>query len=427
MGPSEIAQLIILLVLLALSAFFSSAETALTTVNKIRLRTLSEAGNKKADRVLRVTENQGKMLSAILIGNNIVNISASSLATTLAIRIFGSMGAGIATGILTLLILIFGEISPKTMATIKAEKMSLAIAGIIDFLMKFLTPVIFIINKLAEGFLFLLGVRPGDQMSAMTEEEIRTIVDVGQETGVIEDEERDMIHNLFDFGDAEAKEIMIPRIDMVAIQADAPAEEVLEIFRKEKFTRIPVYEDTTDNIIGILNIKDLLIQDHDADFSIRDIMRKPYYTYEHKNTADLFMEMRHNSISLAIVLDEYGSTAGIVTLEDLLEEIVGEIRDEYDTDEVDSIKKLNDREFIVQGLANLDDVSDALNVSFNSDDYDTMGGYCLELLNHLPEKNEIILTDDNIMLRIDKMDNNRIEQIYIRLPEKQEETIPESN
>ena len=427
MGPSEIAQLIILLVLLALSAFFSSAETALTTVNKIRLRTLSEAGNKKADRVLRVTENQGKMLSAILIGNNIVNISASSLATTLAIRIFGSMGAGIATGILTLLILIFGEISPKTMATIKAEKMSLAIAGIIDFLMKVLTPVIFIINKLAEGFLFLLGVRPGDQMSAMTEEEIRTIVDVGQETGVIEDEERDMIHNLFDFGDAEAKEIMIPRIDMVAIQADAPAEEVLEIFRKEKFTRIPVYEDTTDNIIGILNIKDLLIQDHDADFSIRDIMRKPYYTYEHKNTADLFMEMRHNSISLAIVLDEYGSTAGIVTLEDLLEEIVGEIRDEYDTDEVDSIKKLNDREFIVQGLANLDDVSDALNVSFNSDDYDTMGGYCLELLNHLPEKNEIILTDDNIMLRIDKMDNNRIEQIYIRLPEKQEETIPESN
>lgn len=427
MGPSEIAQLIILLVLLALSAFFSSAETALTTVNKIRLRTLSEAGNKKADRVLRVTENQGKMLSAILIGNNIVNISTSSLATTLAIRIFGSMGAGIATGILTLLILIFGEISPKTMATIKAEKMSLAIAGIIDFLMKVLTPAIFIINKLAEGFLFLLGVRPGDQMSAMTEEEIRTIVDVGQETGVIEDEERDMIHNLFDFGDAEAKEIMIPRIDMVAIQADAPAEEVLEIFRKEKFTRIPVYEDTTDNIIGILNIKDLLIQDHDADFSIRDIMRKPYYTYEHKNTADLFMEMRHNSISLAIVLDEYGSTAGIVTLEDLLEEIVGEIRDEYDTDEVDSIKKLNDREFIVQGLANLDDVSDALNVSFNSDDYDTMGGYCLELLNHLPEKNEIILTDDNIMLRIDKMDNNRIEQIYIRLPEKQEETIPESN
>lgn len=427
MGPSEIAQLIILLVLLALSAFFSSAETALTTVNKIRLRTLSEAGNKKADRVLRVTENQGKMLSAILIGNNIVNISASSLATTLAIRIFGSMGAGIATGILTLLILIFGEISPKTMATIKAEKMSLAIAGIIDFLMKVLTPAIFIINKLAEGFLFLLGVRPGDQMSAMTEEEIRTIVDVGQETGVIEDEERDMIHNLFDFGDAEAKEIMIPRIDMVAIQADAPTEEVLEIFRKEKFTRIPVYEDTTDNIIGILNIKDLLIQDHDADFSIRDIMRKPYYTYEHKNTADLFMEMRHNSISLAIVLDEYGSTAGIVTLEDLLEEIVGEIRDEYDTDEVDSIKKLNDREFIVQGLANLDDVSDALNVSFNSDDYDTMGGYCLELLNHLPEKNEIILTDDNIMLRIDKMDNNRIEQIYIRLPEKQEETIPESN
>lgn len=418
MGPSDIAQLFVLIVLLVLSAFFSSSETALTTSNKIRMRTLAEAGDKRAARVLRVTSDQGKMLSAILIGNNIVNLSASSLATTLAIKIFGSMGAGIATGILTFLILIFGEVSPKTMATIRADKLALGVSGIIEFLMKILTPVIFIINKLSMGFLFLLRVKPDAEAKTMTEEEIRTIVDVGQESGVIENTERDMIHNLFDFGDAEAKEIMVPRIDMTFVQADATYEEVLRIFREDKFTRIPVYEDSTDQIIGILNMKDLLLQDSSEKFSVRNYLREPYFTYEHKNTADLFLEMRKSSISLAIVLDEYGATAGLVTLEDLLEEIVGEIRDEYDTDEVDDITPLNDREFMVLGSANINDVNDALDVKFSSDDYDTLGGFCLGKLNHLPERNEIILTEDNILLRIEKVDKNRIEKIYIKLPEK---------
>lgn len=418
MGPSDIAQLFVLVVLLVLSAFFSSSETALTTANKIRMRTLAEAGDKRAARVLKITDDQGKMLSAILIGNNIVNLSASSLATTLAIKIFGSMGAGIATGILTFLILIFGEVSPKTMATIQADKLALGISGIIDFLMKVLTPIIFIINKLSMGFLFLLGVKPDAASKTMTEEEIRTIVDVGQESGVIENTERDMIHNLFDFGDAEAKEIMIPRIDMTFVQADATYEEVLKIFREDKFTRVPVYEDNTDQIIGILNMKDLLLQDSTEEFSVRNYLREPYFTYEHKNTADLFIEMRKSSISMAIVLDEYGATAGLVTLEDLLEEIVGEIRDEYDTDEVDDITPLNDREFMVLGSASINDVNDALDVHFSSDDYDTIGGFCLGKLNHLPERNEIILTEDNILLRIETVDKNRIEKIYIKLPKE---------
>lgn len=420
MEADDIAKLIILLVLLFLSAFFSSAETALTTVNKIRMRTLSEAGNKRADKVLRVTEDSGKMLSAILIGNNIVNLSASSLATTLATEYFGSAGAGIATGILTFLILIFGEVSPKTMATIYADRLALAIAGLIEMLMIVLTPLIFVINKLSMGFLFLLRVNPKSAERQMTEEELRTIVDVSQETGVIEDEERDMIHNVFDFGDAEAKEIMIPRIDMTFVQADASYEELLEIFRKDMFTRIPVYEDSTDSVIGIINMKDFLLQDNNEDFSIRSMLREPYFTYEHKNTADLFLEMRQSSISIAIVLDEYGDTAGLITLEDLLEEIVGEIRDEYDEDEEDDITPLGSREFYVLGSANLDDVSDALSVQFESDNYDTIGGFCLGLLDHFPEKNEIILTDDNILLRIDRVDNNRIERVYIRLPEQEE-------
>lgn len=381
------------------------------------MRTLSESGNKRADRVLRVTDDSGKMLSAILIGNNIVNLSASSLATSLAIHYLGNVGAGIATGILTFLILIFGEVTPKTLATIKADSIALAIAGIIDVLMKILTPVIFIINKLSMGLLFLLRINPKDGSQQMTEEELRTIVDVGQETGVIENEERNMIHNLFDFGDAEAKEIMVPRIDMTFVQVDATYQEVLDVFRQDMFTRLPVYEDTTDNVIGIINMKDFLLEQDDETFSVRSMLRDPYFTYEHKNTADLFLEMRKSSISLAIVLDEYGVTAGLITLEDLLEEIVGEIRDEYDADEEDDITQISDREFYVLGSANLDDVSDALRYSFESDDYDTIGGYCLGLLGHLPEKNEIIITDDNVLLRIDRMDKNRIERVYIKLPE----------
>ena len=425
MGPSETGQLIAIIILLCLSAFFSSSETALTTVNQIRMRTLADNGDKRAARVLHVTGNPGKMLSAILIGNNIVNLSASSISTSLAIHLFGNTGAGIATGILTFLILIFGEVTPKTMATIKADSMSLTAAAPIGFLMKILTPVIFIINKLSLGLMFLLHVNIKDAQKKMTEEELRTIVDVSQENGVIEHEERDMIHNLFDFGDAEAKEIMVPRIDMTFVQADATYQEVLDIFRQDMFTRLPVYEDSTDNVIGIINMKDFLLQNDTPEFSVRNLLREPYFTYEHKNTADLFLEMRKSSISLAIVLDEYGVTAGLITLEDLLEEIVGEIRDEYDADEEDDITRISDREFYVLGSANLNDVSEELSLHFTSDDYDTIGGYCLGLLDHLPEKNEIILTDNNILLRIDRMEKNRIERIYIRLPEPLEETSSE--
>lgn len=427
MDAGDITQLICLIILLLLSSFFSSAETALTTVNKIRMRTLSESGNKKADRVLRVTDNSAKMLSAILIGNNIVNLSASSLATTLAVKIFGSVGAGIATGILTFLILIFGEVSPKTLATIHADKISLKISGIIEFLMFIFTPLILVINTFSMGFLMLLGVNPNDKDKAITEEELRTIVDVSQETGVIEDEERTMIHKLFDFGDAEAKEVMIPRIDMIFVDVNSTYDEVIEIFKEYKYTRLPVFEESTDRIVGVLNIKDLLLLNNNEDseaeyrenFDIRNLMREAYFTFEHKNTADLFIEMRKSSLSLAIVLDEYGSTAGLITLEDLLEEIVGEIRDEYDSDEIDDITKISEREYLVLASANLEDVSRELELNLISEDYDTVGGYCLEQLDHLPEKNEVIVTEDEVLIRIESVDNNRIEKVYIKLPTKQ--------
>lgn len=400
-----------------LSAFFSSSETALVTVNKIRMKNMAENGDKRAAKVLKVTSDSGKMLSAILIGNNIVNIFASSLATILAIDIFGSIGSGIATGVLTIVILIFGEVTPKTMATIKADSFALAIAGIIDVLMFVLTPIIFIINKMSSGVLFVLHVNPNEADTAMTEDEIRTIVDESQESGAIEDEEREMIHNVFDFGDSLAKEVMIPRIDMTFLQADASFEELIEIYRENKYTRLPVYEDSTDHVIGIINMKDVILIENLEKFSIRDIIREPFFTYEHKNTADLFVEMRKSSIPLAIVLDEYGVTAGMITLEDLLEEIVGEIRDEYDSDEEDAIVKLSEYEYMILGSTNLDDVNDELEVDFESDDYDTIGGYCLQLLDHLPEEKETLFTEDGCVIKIIEVDKNRIERVYIRVPE----------
>ncbi|MCI8490429.1 MAG: HlyC/CorC family transporter [Lachnospiraceae bacterium] len=416
MSTTSITQLIVLVVLLLLSAFFSSAETAFTTTSRIRMRTLAESGSKKAARVLTITDDMHKMLSAILIGNNIVNLSASSIATTLAIKLFGSMGAGIATGVLTLLILIFGEISPKTLATIYADQISLAYSSVIYGLMYLLTPVIYIVNQLSMGFLKLLRVDPHARKSAMTEDEFKTIVDVGHETGVLENSEHKMINNMFDFGDSQAKEIMIPRIDMTFAQLDNTYPELIEIFREDKFTRLPVYEESTDNVVGIINMKDLLLCNDPVHFHIRDLIREPYFTYEHKNTSELFLEMQKNSINIAIVLDEYGVTAGMITLEDLLEEIVGEIRDEYDADEEYPLVKINDREYYIQGSMNLGDLCDELDLPFRSEDYDTVGGYLIGLLDHLPEKNEIAITKEDILLQVTKMDKNRIEKIYMKLP-----------
>lgn len=211
------------------------------------MRTLAEDGDKRAERVLRITDDSGKMLSAILIGNNIVNLSASSIATSLAIKLWGSVGAGIATGVLTLLILIFGEISPKTLATIYSERIALLYSPAIELLMKLLTPVIFLVNKFSMGFLLLMRVDPKAGEQQMTEEELRTIVDVGKESGVIETEEHEMINNLFDFGDAQAKEVMVPRIDMTFANINSTYDELIAIFQEDKFTRLPVYEETTDN------------------------------------------------------------------------------------------------------------------------------------------------------------------------------------
>lgn len=417
----SILQLVFLLLLLLLSAFFSSAETALTTVNKIKIKSLADEGDARAECVLKITNDSSKMLSAILIGNNIVNLSASSLATTLAIRLLGSVGAGIATGILTFLILIFGEISPKTIATLNATSISLAYAKVIWGLMVVLTPVIFLVNKMSLAFLRLLRVDPNKNEGAITEEELRILVDASHESGEIEGEEREYIHNIFDFTDATAKEIMIPRIDMTMVNVNWSYDKLVEAFKEDMFTRLPVYEDDTDNIIGLINMKDMILAPKDDNFSIRDYLRKVYFTYEQKNTSELFEEMRKERLSLAIVLDEYGAVAGLVTLEDLLEELVGEIRDEFDGNEEDDLIQINEREYDVLGSMNLEDLCEELQLGFVSDDYDTIGGYLTGLFDHFPHEGEIYVTSEGVILRVEQVDKKRVTKVRIKLPHTEEE------
>ena len=415
MDTDGVMQLLAILFLVFLSGFFSSAETSLTTANQVRLKALADEGNKRAQTALDVLDKYSKMLSAILIGNNIVNIAASSLVTTLALKI--NLAVGIATGILTIVVLLFGEIIPKNMAMVYSEKMALFYASIISGLMKIMTPVIFLIDKIAGGILKLLHIDT-DKKTAMTETELRTYVEVSHEDGVIESEEREMIYNVFDFSDAVAKDIMIPRIDMATVSEDAGYHEVLELFAECMYTRIPVFKEDKDNIIGLINIKDFILVRNREQFKISDIMRNTYYTYEFKKTADLLIEMREKCANVSIVLNEYGAAVGMITMEDLLEEIVGEIRDEYDEDEEEYIQQIDERVYLVEGGMKLSDINDELGTMFKSEDYDSIGGLVIENLDRLPEDEDTIITDQNIILTVQGVNQNRIVKVLMTLPDK---------
>lgn len=411
-GDTVVIRLVLVVVCLVLSTFFSSSETALTTVNLIRIRNLADNGDKAAAWVLKARRDQSKMLGAILIGNNVVNLSASSMLTVLVTDVFGSQAVGAATGVLTLLVLLFGEITPKTIATLEAEKNALRFARVICLLMTILTPVIFVVNLLSGGVLRLLGVDPNKPTDSITEDELRTIVEVGHEKGVIESEEKEMINNVFDLGDSVARDIMVPRIDMSFVDVEASYEELMEIFRRDHYTRLPVYEDNTDNVIGIINMKDLILLEDRAAFSVRDYLRQPLFTFESKKLSELMIEMRKTSNNIVIVLDEYGATAGLITLEDILEEIVGDIRDEFDADEEDELKEISKGEYLADGSMNLDDINDRLGLELVSEDFDSLGGFMIDRLEHLPAEGEEVDTEE-VRLVVEKVNKNRIDKVHI--------------
>lgn len=421
MGPSDIPLLGVLLILLLLSAFFSSAETAMTTINRMRLRMLVEEGNKNAVVLDKVLKDSRKMLNTVLIGNNIVNISASSIATILTQRLFNDWFISIGVGIVTVIIIIFGEIIPKTVATMHSEGLALAYAKPIYFLMFLLTPIIFILNLFSTFLLKLFRIKVNLNSKTITEDELRTIMDVSQEEGLIESEELDIINNVFDFGDTFAKDIMIPKIDITMIPIDATYEELLSVIKADKYTRIPVYKEDTDNIVGIINIKDMIINQVDSsNFDINELMREPHYTHEKEELNDLLLEMRNTESGMCIVLDEYGQAEGLITLEDIVEEIIGDIHDEFDQAEELTVRQIGELEYIVEGSINLDDFNDELDTNIDSEDYESLGGLIIEHLDRLPNKGDSVQID-NCKLTVIKMDDKRIDLVKVKI------TLPEDS
>lgn len=385
------------------------SETALMALSKIRIRHMVEDGVKGAKLVEKLTEDPNKLLGAILIGNNIVNILASSLATTLFVSLVGPGGVGIATGVMTVLVLIFGEITPKSIAKQKSEQVSLKVSKPISVMVKLFKPFIGIFTFISSGFIRLLGGDPKASEPFITEEELKTMVGVSEEEGVLEDVEKEMIFNVFDFADAQAKDVMVQRVDIVAVDSEATYEDVLEVIKKEQFSRIPVYNQTIDDIVGVLYVKDLIIAGQNKDgFKVTDYMREPYYTFEFKKIKELFNEMKKTRNHISVVLDEYGGTVGIVTIEDLIEEVFGDIEDEYD-DYENEIEVIKEDEYVVDGSARLDDISDLIGVNMESEEFDSVGGLIIGELGRFPEnKEEVNLS--NIKFVVEEVDKNRIKK-----------------
>lgn len=413
-------QMMILVVLLACSAFFSASETALMSISKIDVRHMIEQDIKGAKLLGHLLEDPNKLLGSILVGNNLVNIAASSLATVIAIGLFensaAGFGVGIATGVMTLLILIFGEITPKSLSTQNAQKIAILVAKPISLLVFILSPIVKILMGITNLLIKLLGGNIDGSRPFITADELKTIVTVSHEEGVLEDDEKKMIYNVFDFGDSYAKDVMIPRTDMVAIDIHATYEDIMALYREEQFSRMPVYQETHDNIIGILYIKDLIVQSFElADFKVMSFLREAYFIHEFKRIDELFKEMRTQKVGIAIVLDEYGGTSGLITMEDLIEEIVGDIDDEYDITE-DDIVKISETEYLIDATCRISEVNEHLDLNITSQEFDSIGGFIIGLLDRFPTEGEKVV-DEGITFIVEETSNNRINKLRIHLKE----------
>ena len=414
MGSTEnILQIGLLVVLLLGSGFFSASETSLTSLSKIRIRYMEDEGVKGAKLVGSLIEKSSDLLSSILVGNNIVNIAATSVSTSLFINIFGDGGVAIATAVMTVLVLVFGEITPKTIAANSPEKVAVVVSKPISIIMKITKPIVWIFNLLTGIIFKIMGIDNDGVKPFITEEELKAMVNVSHEEGVLEMEEREIINNVFQFGDMQAKEAMIQRLDMVAIDIEDSYDEIIELFKSEKLSRLPVYQESIDDIVGILNIKDIIfLSDEEIEnFDIKDYVREAFFTYEFKKITQLLEEMKKEKTQMAIVVDEYGGTAGLLTIEDLVEVIVGDIDDEYDEEE-EEIVKINDNEYLVEGSTKISDVNEQLGINLESEEFDSIGGFIIGYLKRIPEENEIIEVED-VKFKVESIDKNRINKIRI--------------
>ena len=409
---SDLPLFILLVLLVLMSAFFSSAETALINMSKIRLKHLVKENVKNADKLEKLYEDSNKLIGAILIGNNIVNVATSSIATIITTSMFSNAGLGISVGLTTLVILIFGEITPKNLALQNSESISLFVAPIILFLVRIFTPILFILNNISKLLSSLLGQRNDDKKPTITQDELKTIVDVSNQEGVLQTDETEMIQNIFEFKDLTVDDIMIQRRDIVAISSDMSYDEIIEVFKNRQLSRLPIYEDTIDDIIGVLYAKDLFFNEHNKEeFDIKTLMREPVFVNEFVKISDFFKKMQQVKTHIAIVLDEYGGVAGIVTMEDLVESIVGDIYDEYDQQD-EEVRKVKENIYVINGNSKLTEIQELLQVELVSKDYESLGGYLMDKMGKIPTQGDIY-EDDNFKFVISSMDKNRINKVKV--------------
>lgn len=413
---SEISMwnFILLGILLILSAFFSASETAFTSLSKLKVRHMVDAKIKGAKHIAKILDKPNKMLTSILVGNNIVNITMTSIATALTIHYLGESGTGIAAVITTIVILLFGEITPKTLANTFPEKVCIGVAFILRIIIFVLTPFSIVFSKISDLFLILFGHKQGKKKVSITEEELKTMVNVSQEEGVLETDEQEMILNIIEFNDTEVGKIMTPRTEIVGVDINADYDEVFRTFKENQYSRIPVYQNSLDEIVGILHLKDLVLFDKDKSvYQNKNYMKEPYITLETLKVSDVFKKMKSSKCTMGIVLDEYGGTAGIVTIEDFVEEIVGDINDEYDDFDNKKIYSINENTIQADGLAEIDDINDKLDLNLSNERFNTIGGFITGELGRFPTKGDSFIYNNNIKFVVESAGKNKVEKIRI--------------
>ena len=418
MGTTGWIELLIIVVSLVLAALAASAETSLTSISRVRLRQLVEQKVPQAILIERLHRDPNSYLSTILIVNTVAIIVASSAATLLAIRLYQDRVADwLVSLVLSLVVLVLCEITPKTLSLQRAERVALRIVRLVAAATWLFRPVVYVLGGLTRLILLIIGGKRQVRGPFVTEEELKLLVSVGEEEGVIEEEEREMIHGIFEMGDMRVRELMVPRTDLVAIEVREPVERAVDLVTKHGHTRIPAYEINLDHIVGVLYAKDLLrAVVRGEPKTLREIARKPYFTPESNKVQDVLRDLRKNRVHMAIVVDEYGGTAGAVTIEDILEEIVGPIQDEYDVGEEDEIQFISPNEVVLDGRVSVDDVNELLKLNIAADSYDTIGGYVLDQLGATPRVGATLKLGQ-ADLRVEGVQGTRIRKVRIRSAE----------
>ena len=412
MSHTNWIELIVIIFGVVGSAFFSSSETALTSLNVFKIRQMEENGVENSSLVRKLTDNIGKVLTTILIGNNIVNIATTTVATIFFTDLFGAKGAIISTIVLTLTILIFGEVTPKNIASSASEKVALRVAKPIKFFDFILKPMSFFLQDITNFLTRLIIGENAQKGDIVTEEDLKTIVDVSEEQGVINDQESEIINNVFEFGDSDVEDIMTARTNMEAIAVDMEDKELKDFLKNCKHSRIPVYGKSIDNIIGILHMKDIVaFIAEDKELNIEEMVRPAFYVYDNMHIFDLFKQMRGENVSLAIVIDEYGGTSGIVTIEDIVEELVGEIEDEYDT-HLETVLKINDKEYLVNPSIHINDFNDYFDTDLEQIKNDSIGGFLIDKLGRIPKLGDSV-EEDGIKISVVQINRYKLEMLKV--------------